>query len=64
MSLRHEQHASLLITREFLFDLLETSKRPKTVNEMKARAKRCLRHYPPLKETGEPMFSNDGVSIP
>jgi hypothetical protein len=62
MSLRHEQHASLLITREFLLDLLNTSTRPKTVKELKERAKRCLRHYPPLDVDGSPIFSNDGFS--
>jgi hypothetical protein len=59
MSLRHEQHASLLITREFLLDLLNISTRPKTVKELKARAQRCLRHYPPLDLDGSPIFSND-----
>ena len=59
MSLRFEQENALIITREFLFDLLETSKRPKTVKEMKARTRRCLRHYPPLEENGSPIFSND-----
>jgi hypothetical protein len=62
MSLRHEQHTSLLITREFLLDLLNTSTRPKTVKELKTRAQRCLRHYPPLDVDGNPIFSNDGFS--
>ena len=61
MSLRHEQHQSLIYTRELLFDLLHPSTRPKTVGEMKKRARRCLRHFPPLRESGEPMFSQDGV---
>ena len=64
MSLRHEQEASLLITREFLLDLLNTSTRPKTVKELKERARRCLRHYPPLDVDGSPIFSNDGFIIP
>jgi hypothetical protein len=62
MSLRYEQHASLLITREFLLDLLNTSTRPKTVKELKARARMCLRHYPPLDKDGNPIFSNDEYS--
>jgi hypothetical protein len=63
MSLRFEQEASLLMTREFLLDLLNTSTRPKTVKDLKERARRCLRHYPPLTQDGEPMFSNDGFSL-
>ena len=59
MSLRYEQHESLRRTKEFLFDLLRTDKRPKTVKEMKARVRKCLRHFPPLTETGKPLFSND-----
>lgn len=59
MSLRHEQHASLLMTREFMLDLLTTSTRPKTVKQLKERARRCLRHYPPLDVDGNPIFSND-----
>lgn len=60
MSLKHEQHRSLLLTREFLFDLLFTDTRPKTVGEIKKRANQCLKHFPPLREDGEPMFSKDG----
>jgi len=26
---------------------------------MKDRVTRCLRHFPPLTETGQPIFSND-----
>jgi hypothetical protein len=59
MSLRYEQDNSLLITREFLLDLLNTKTRPKTVKELKERARRCLRHYPPLDKDGNPIFSND-----
>jgi hypothetical protein len=59
MSLRYEQHESLRRTKEFLFDLLLTDKRPKTVKELKSRVRRCLRHFPPLTKDGEPMFSND-----
>ena len=59
MSLRFEQHRALLMTREFLHDLLHPDTRPKTVKEIKERARRCLRHYPFLKEDGEPMFSQD-----
>jgi len=62
MSLRYEQEASLLMTREFLLDLLNTSTRPKTVKQLKERAKRCLRHYPPLDAHGNPIFSNDDFS--
>jgi len=59
MSLRYEQDNALLLTRELLLDLLNTSTRPKTVKELKQRARRCLRHYPPLDGNGNPIFSND-----
>jgi hypothetical protein len=62
MSLRYEQENALLLTRELLLDLLNTTTRPKTVKELKERARRCLRHYPPLTQDGEPMFSNDEFS--
>lgn len=59
MSLKYEQYRSLLTTREFLFSLLTTETRPKTIGELKARACNCLRHFPFLKEDGEPVFSKD-----
>lgn len=59
MSLKHEQYQSLLMTRELLYDLLRPDKRPKTVAETRERVRRCLRHFPPLRENGGPMFSND-----
>jgi hypothetical protein len=62
MSLRYEQEASLLMTREFLLDLLRPNTRPKTVKQLKERAQRCLRHYPPLDVDGNPIFSSDEYS--
>jgi hypothetical protein len=62
MSLKYEQHHSLKKTQSFLRDLLFTDTRPKTVKELKDRAYSCLRHFPHLKENGEPMFSQDGFS--
>jgi len=57
MSIRAEQFRSLLSTRNLMYDLLRTDRRPKTVREMKERVRRCLKHYPFLKEDGEPIFS-------
>ena len=62
MSLRYEQEASLLMTRDFLLDLLRPNTRPKTVKGLKERAQRCLRHYPPLDKDGSPIFSSDGFA--
>lgn len=59
MSLKYEQYHSLKKTQNFLRDLLTTDSRPKTVKELKARAYSCLRHFPFLRENGEPMFSQD-----
>lgn len=57
MSMKDEQYNSLRLTKEFLYDLLDTKKRPKTQKEMTDRVKRCLRHYPFLEADGKPMFS-------
>jgi len=57
MSVKEEQYRSLKMTRELLFDLCDTKRRPKTVKETKDRVRYCLRHFPFLKEDGEPMFS-------
>ena len=62
MSLRYEQRRALLMTRDLLRDLLHPSTRPRTVRELRERASRCLRHYPCLREDGEPMFSQDQFS--
>lgn len=64
MSLKHEQCYALYKTREFLRDLLHHSTRPKTVKEIKDRAYSCLRHFPFLKDNGEPIFSQDGFECP
>ena len=64
MSLRYEQLNSLVKTQKFLRDLLYTDTRPKKVSELKERAYRCLRHFPHLKENGEPMWSQDDFPCP
>ena len=64
MSLRYEQYYALYKTHEFLRDLLHGSTRPKTGKELKDRAYSCLRHFPFLKENGEPMFSRDDFECP
>lgn len=64
MSLRYENYYALYKTREFLRDLLHSSTRPKTGKELKDRAYSCLRHFPFLKDNGEPMFSQDEFPCP
>ena len=64
MSLKNEQFRALVITQEFLRDLLTVDQYPKTKKEMRDRAYRCLRHFPHLKDTGEPMFSLDDFECP
>ena len=59
MSLKHEQHRALRLSRDFLQDLLQPAKTKRVPKEIRRRAYLCLRHYPLLKETGEPMFSRD-----
>jgi len=64
MSLRYEQYAALAKTREFLLDLMTVDKYPKSKKEMREKAYRCLRHYPILDDTGEPIFSKDDFVCP
>ena len=59
MSLRYEQYASLLLTKQLLRDLLHHSTRPKKASDLVARASCCLRHFPALGEDGTPYFSKD-----
>jgi hypothetical protein len=59
MSLRHEQYRSLKHTREFLFSLLDPSVTKRVPRAIRKKASACLRHYPTLRENGEPMFSQD-----
>jgi hypothetical protein len=63
MSLAYEQYRSLATTRDLLYDLLSPKQRPKTIKELKRRVHQALRHYPPLRENGEPMFSQDNFKI-
>jgi hypothetical protein len=46
-----------------LQDLLHHSTRPKKVSDISKQASSCLRHFPFLKENGEPMFSNDNFNL-
>lgn len=62
MSLRYEQYAALLKTRAFLRSLLDSKTRPKTVKELREITYRCLRHFPPLHDDGQPMFSRDSLT--
>ena len=59
ISLRYEQYNSLKVTQRFLCDLLTVDQYPKTKREMRERASRCLRHFPFLYESGQPMWSKD-----
>ena len=58
MSLRYEQYDSLRKTKEFLRELLASKKRW-TKKELREKAYSCLRHYPCLHDTGQPIFSRD-----
>ncbi len=57
MSVKIEQHRSLKYVRELLYDWLDPKKRPKGVEQMRQRIFSAMRHYPPLKEDGEPIWS-------
>ena len=64
MSLRYEQQAALIRTKKFLRDLFTVDRYPKTKKEMREKAYRCLKHFPPLDERGKPIFSNDEFPCP
>lgn len=64
MSLKFEQYNALLSTRKLLHDILTVDNYPKTKKEMRLKAYRCLKHFPFLDETGEPVFSNDNFPCP
>ena len=60
MSLKYQQYRSLKWTRALLFRLMSTD-RPKSVKELKKEVSICLKHFPALMETGEPIFSDDNI---
>lgn len=59
MSLRNEQYRALKYTKEFIYELFDPKTYPKTKTEMRKRASRVIKHFPPLEESGKPMFSRD-----
>ena len=59
MSLKFEQRKSLIKVRALLYDLLNPQQRPKTVKELRQRVSSAVRHFPPLDERGEPLWSQD-----
>ena len=58
MSLRYEQHRALRLSRDLLAGICNgTVKRiPKAV---RTQARLALRHFPPLTDENEPIFSRD-----
>ena len=58
MSLRYEQYAALKRSRDFLRWIM-THRGRITKKELRDRAYRCLRHFPFLYESGQPMWSKD-----
>lgn len=53
MTLPDERYRSLLYARDFLYRLLDTKERPKTVRELKRQASAVLRHFPAEYELEE-----------
>jgi hypothetical protein len=39
--------------------MLDRNKRPKTMKELRMRVCSAMRHFPPLDERGEPIWSQD-----
>lgn len=48
MTIPSERTRSLLITEQFLKDLLDTKKTPRVPKAVREQAARCLRHHPGL----------------
>lgn len=46
MTVATERTRSLLITEQFLKDLLDPKKTPRVPKAVRAQASRCLRHHP------------------
>lgn len=63
MSLRYEQYHALMYARDFMRDLLRAGGRW-TKADLRTRAHRALRHFPPLGYDGSPLFSQDDYSPP
>ena len=57
MSIKSEQYNSLKRVKQYLLDELHPKTRCKTEAERKNKIHFCLRHFPFLKEDGEPIFS-------
>jgi hypothetical protein len=64
MSLRYEQHRALLKARALLRDMMDPQRRPRKAGEMRHRAADALKHFPPLTDAGEPLWSGDTFSPP
>jgi hypothetical protein len=59
MSLKYEQKRAIKQTRDFLSELLTINGIPKTKKELRQKASRCLKHFPPLDKDNNIMWSND-----
>lgn len=64
MSLRYEQHRALRKSRDFLAALLTMPAADLRAGPLRERARDCLRHFPPIDESGQPMFSTDRLRDP
>jgi hypothetical protein len=59
MSVRCQQHNSLLRARSLLREILNRPLRSWTAKEIKAKSDSALKHFPQLEESGKPVFSDD-----
>jgi hypothetical protein len=46
MTLPHEEYQSLIATKNFLYDLLNSAHTPNVPSEVRERAYRVLKHFP------------------
>ena len=59
MSLRYEQYSALRRSRDYLRSMLDPKQTPKLPRKYRTMAYRCLRHFPCLHDSGQPMWSKD-----
>lgn len=62
MSLRYEQYAALKKSEGLLKDLLDPSVTPRIPKRIRGLARHALRHFPPLTQIGQPIFSQDTLT--
>lgn len=62
MSQRTKQYNSLKRTYRLLMDLRIPKNSPGVPLEIRSKAFRCIKNFPPLDDEGQPIFAPDGIT--